>query len=620
MKRTAISFLLFFSAVVLSAAQAPARVEPGVVLGTVLRAGTVEPLPNVVVSLEGAVSPEAMQSLLAGASSAGIVVSPPAGASLSETTQMMIASAAARGLPIQAQGIQNIVTRAVGTQTWPMVTTDADGRYEFREVRPGRYTVRAVREGFFGRPVNGAYPPTVWSDIVVAEKETKQAPLALVQGATIEGRVNDVSGNALPNATVQVFSVAYQTGFALLQPAIAGAAKTTDSRGEFQLFWIPPGDYFLGATPAVRAGGPGTPFQPGGRTFYPSETNLAAATPITIHGGEELRRMDISIRNAATFKIAGTVTNTIPIPPDPNGGTAAATVFFHLANRDLETPNDAPIANNAGNISLALASGPFEIPNVPPGSYEVLARVADSSVGTGLGAFSWGRALVEVTDRDVNNVAITVTPPANVRGTVKMADGTALPPNLRVSLTPMGGSTRVALYTLLTTRAGSVGADGSFTVQSVPPGRFRLNAVSGMPQDFYVSDVRQNATSVFDGGFDVDNRVPGPLEIVVSSGAGVIDGVVTDGTSMPYSGAIVALVPDSRRFENRALFAASASDASGRFVFRGIGPGEYRLYAWEATPPNAYQNANFVRRFEDKAKIVVVGTRTSTRVELSLIH
>ena len=620
MKRSAILFLLFFSAVVPAAAQAPARVDPGVVQGTVLRVGTSDPLPNVTVSLEGAVSPEAMQSLLNGAASAGIVINPPTGASLSEATQLMIASAAARGLPIQAQGIQNIVTRAVGTQTWPMVTTDADGKYEFRDVRPGRYTVRAVREGFFGKPVNGAYPPTVWSDIVVAEKETKQVSLALIPGATMEGRVNDVAGNALPNATVQVFSVAYQTGFALLQPAIAGAAKTTDARGEYQLFWIPPGDYFLGATPAVRAGGPGTPFQPGGRTFYPSETNLAAATPIAIRGGEELRRMDISIRNATSFKIAGTVTNTIPIPPNANGGTGTATVFFHLANRDLETPTDAPIANNAGNISLALASGPFEIPNVPPGSYEVLARVADSSVGTGLGAFSWGRALVEVSDRDVTNVSITVTPPANVKGSVRMADGTALPPNLRVSLTPMGGSTRVALYTLLTTRAATVGAEGSFTVQSVPPGRFRLNAVSGMPQDFYVSDVRQNATSVYDGGFDVDNRNPGPLEIILSNGAGVIDGVVSDGASKQYSGAIVALVPDPHRFENRAVFATVTSDASGRFVFRGIAPGEYRLYAWETTPPNAYQNANFVRRFEDKAKIVVVGQRTSTRVELTLIH
>jgi hypothetical protein len=153
----------------------------------------------------------------------------------------------------------------------------------------------------------------------------------------------------------------------------------------------------------------------------------------------------------------------------------------------------------------------------------------------------------------------------------------------------------------------------------VPPGRFRLNAVSGLPQDFYTAEVRQNASSVFDEGFDVTDRNPGPLEIIVSSGAGVVDGVVSNGASKPYSGAVVALVPDSRRFENRALFATAASDASGHFVFRGVAPGEYQLYAWETTPPNAYQNANFIRRFADKAKVVVVGQRASVHAELTLI-
>src|SRR4051812_2567147 len=135
MKRTVISLFLFFSCILLSSAQTPASVEPATITGTVLRAGTNEPLPGVVVSLEGAVPPEAMQSLLSGAASAGLAVTPPSGASLSEITQLMIATAAARGLPIQAQGIQNLVTRAVGTQTWPMVSTDADGRFAFRDVR-----------------------------------------------------------------------------------------------------------------------------------------------------------------------------------------------------------------------------------------------------------------------------------------------------------------------------------------------------------------------------------------------------------------------------------------------------------------------------------------------------
>jgi hypothetical protein len=615
MKRAVLSLLITLGFIFLATAQE----TTSVVQGIVTRTGTNEPLSEIQVALEGAVSPEAMQSLLSAAASAGIIINPPAGASLSETTQLLTAAAAARGLPIQAQGIQNIVTRAVGNQTWPTIVTDRDGRFVFRAVKPGRYTVRAVREGFFGKPVNGAYPPTAWIDIVVSEKETSQTPLSMVQGAIIGGRVYDSSGVALSNATVQVFTVGYQTGFALLQPAIAGPPKTTDDRGEYRLFWIPPGDYYVGATAPVRAGGPGTPFQPGARTFYPNVIRMNEAMPITIRGGEDLRGIDIAIQNGSSFKIAGTVTNSIPGPLNPDGSVAPVNVFFHLANRDLETPYDAAPANNSGNISLALNSGPFELSNVAPGSYEVLARVADPNAGTGLGAFSWGRTLVDVDDRDVRGVSIAISPPAVLRGTVRMAGGAALPANLRIPLTPVGGSARVALYTLVSTRAAGVATDGTFAVSSVPPGRFRISAVSGLPPNFYIADVRQNAMSVFDSGFDIDSRTPDPIEIVVSSGAGVVDGIVEEGPAKVAAGAVVALVPDGKRFENRALFAATTSDSSGRFVFRGVAPGDYRLFAWESTPPNAYQNANFIRKYEGRAKIVHVIQGGSATAQLTII-
>jgi len=589
------------------------------VRGVVTRGGTNEPLTDVQVSLEGAINPETMQNLLRDAASAGITVNPPAGASLSETTQLLISTAASRGLPIQAQGIQNIVTRAVGEQKWPTVMTDRDGSFSFPGVKPGRYTVRAVREGFFGKPVNGSYPPTSWVDVAVGEKETKQAPLSMVPGAIIGGRIYDASGATLSNASVQVYSVAYQTGFALLQPAIAGAAKTTDDQGQFRLFWIPPGNYYLGATPPARSGGPGTAFQPGARTFYPNVTRLNDAIPITIRGGEDLR-LDIGIRSAPLFKIAGTVANPIPLAPNPNGdGLLPATVFFHLANRDLETPNDATTANNAGNISLAVSSGPFELSNIAPGSYEVLARVADPSVGTGLGAFSWGRAIVDVDTHDVRDVSIAINPPVTVNGAVRISGVAAMPANLRIPLTPMGGSSRVALYTLVSTRPSPVAADGTFAVTSVPPGRFRIAAVAGLPPDFYIADVLQNATSVFDAGFDVDNHSPNPIEILISNGAGEVDGTVHDANMKPVAGAMVALVPEAKRFENRALFANVTSDSAGHFSFHGVAPGGYRLLAWESTPPNAYQNAGFIQKYDSKAQVVRVGQRAAMHMDLTVI-
>ena len=125
--------------------------------------------------------------------------------------------------------------------------------------------------------------------------------------------------------------------------------------------------------------------------------------------------------------------------------------------------------------------------------------------------------------------------------------------------------------------------------------------------------------SVFDSGFDIESRMPDPIEVVIGSGAGVVDGL---SWMVPrrLTGAIVALVPESKRFENRALFATATSDASGQFVFRGVAPGDYRLFAWESTPPNAYQNSNFIRKYESKAQIVHVGQGTTARAELTVIR
>jgi hypothetical protein len=54
------------------------------------------------------------------------------------------------------------------------------------------------------------------------------------------------------------------------------------------------------------------------------------------------------------------------------------------------------------------------------------------------------------------------------------------------------------------------------------------------------------------------------------AGAGTVNGIVEEGPAKVFPGALVALVPEKRRRQNKALYFAGSSDAMGRFVIRGV--------------------------------------------------
>jgi hypothetical protein len=78
-------------------------------------------------------------------------------------------------------------------------------------------------------------------------------------------------------------------------------------------------------------------------------------------------------------------------------------------------------------------------------------------------------------------------------------------------------------------------------------------------------------------------------------------------------------VPDTAR-ENLALYLSAVSDASGRFVMRGVPPGDYKLFAWESVRPFAYQNAAFIEKDENRGRFIHVGQGNTVNAELTIIH
>jgi len=618
-RRQIVTALIWIAAVSVGAAatQKPAVEEPGAIRGIVTRVGSTEPISGAQVTLQGGTAnPQALQVLLNTAASQGIVVKPEPGASTSQIIQALSNAAIARGFPLTMANLYTQLASLSG-KTPPTTTTDSDGRFLFKDVSLGTYIVRVQKDGFFGKSEGGVNPPTVAIDVNVDAGKTADANLAMIPGAIIGGRIFDEKGQLMSNASVQAFTVAYAFGRATLAPQVS---KVTDDRGEFRLFWVPPGDYYLAVTSAPIAPAPGVPAAASpSKSYFPGVTDIALARTVTVTGGEDMRGMDISLHGVRSFKVSGVVNSLIPPPPTQLGAPGVNAAVLFMLNRDVAAPDDVN-GRQVGVVPLLPSSGQFEISNVVPGVYELLARVADpaAQVVGGL-PLAWGRASFEVREMDVANLSIVVSPSAEVRGTLVAPTGVKLPPSLRVQLLPDDASIRIPAFQVVLTRSAIVAPDGTFKIPAVPEGHYRVMTVAGLTSDLYLVDVRQ-AVSVFDSGFDVRPGENDPIQVLVGSGAGSVDGFVHDGPEKVVAGATVALVPEASRRENLALYFSAATDAAGRFVMRGVPPGDYKLFAWESVRPFAYQNATFIAKDENRGRFIHVGEDNTVKAELTIIH
>jgi hypothetical protein len=309
-------------------------------------------------------------------------------------------------------------------------------------------------------------------------------------------------------ANVRAFSVTLEDGRETLTPA---ATDRSDHRGEFRLFWFPPGEYVVQAEPPGSATGrTGLSL----KAFYPNATELASATRIELKAGDSRSGIDIALPSAMirpatkSFKISGQVMSTLTAD---GRALPAASVLMLLPHDAM----DESSGRNAGNSDSR--TGRFEISPVDPGVYDLYARVQDprgSPSRRGV-ALAWGRAVVEVRDGDANNVRLIVHPSVTISGIVRLpGDAAALMPGMRVELEPVGSTAKLDNVQGMTDVSRGLRPDGTFTIGAVAEGTYKVR-LRGLSADGYTVEVRQGAGDVTDAGINVTAATPLPLELIV---------------------------------------------------------------------------------------------------------
>ncbi len=599
------------------------------VQGSILREGTGEPIVGAQVALTIPGIANAMDSMMNLAVAYGM---PPTPSVLDEIRQMItemmqaspaqiqqeISDARSDGEPPEFVAIlSQILTSKTGAPGFPKnVVSDNLGHFTFSNVPTGNYLITAEREGFFGMSAKGtnAISNAVSMPITLTERQPRQdVTLLMTAGGRIQGLVRDADGKPLPNLNVQAFTQAYQNGTPVLQSV---AKQKTDDRGEFRLFWLEPGDYFVAAEPGAVTN-TGAIDEIAVMTYHPNNTSYLDSMRVPVKPGQEVTGIDIAIRLAPTVRIRGRIAGLPAVAGTPTGGGISTTLKL-IAPLSPIPPNEGEEFRSTPSLVDTRGSA-FEIAGVRPGSYEVVLRATLPGPPGGARETLWGRAPVEVGNRDVDGLVLAMQPNVAVRGKVTISGGTPGPQSdpILVGLQPDGISAQ------MDNDGGEpapLSQDGSFSFPSIAAGDYKVR-VFGIPSSAYVADIRQEGESIFAADLRIFNKPPQPIEVTIGLDGGTIEGVAFTADQKVAPSTTVVLVPTAAAERlNGERYKVVTTDAQGRFKITGIVPGPHKVFAWQTLPLGAYQNAAFLAQFESQGAVVAVKASSTANVRVVVIQ
>jgi len=488
--------------------------------------------------------------------------------------------------------------------------TDEQGRFIFESVPPGAYDLQVSRNGFieaeYGQKKPGA-PGAVLT--LISGQRMTDLVFKLARAAAISGHVLDEDGEPVAKAEVITYRASKQLGKE--QPNDYEPVLTNDL-GEFRIFDLAPGRYYLAVN--YRTEEPMRPAAPAPKqkldtgylpNYYPNTTDPAKAQAISVAPGDEIRSVDFILRPSHLVTVRGRVINSIPTSLTTSGSVSLQPRGSGLAEAVRGLDDD-----------FRLKDGNFAIRNVPPGSYYLVASWSDRE------SREWhhARRELDVGNTDLDGVTLTISRGVDISGHVSWEEPSQGDlQNLHVRLHPveenLGGFP-----------GQMVKADGSFQFKNVPEGTYRpVMSLGGMAGDFFLKSARFGTSPVTEAGFAVQAGTDASLDLMVSSRAAQLTGMVFTSDSLPAAGVTIALVPDPPRRNLTERYKSATTDQNGKFSMIGITPGDYKLFSWDSVDESGWFDADWydpdwLKPFETKGESVHLEEADQKSVNLTLIE
>jgi protocatechuate 3,4-dioxygenase beta subunit len=483
-------------------------------------------------------------------------------------------------------------------------STDEQGRYRITGLPAGTYTITAAKSGYvdgaFGqRRATGSGTPIDIAD----GQQAANIDIKLARGGVVTGHVLDEEGEPLARATVTVLRQQYVRGQKQLSPA---GSDQSDDRGQYRVFGLPPGDYFVSATAggieqAVRqaigdfGGAQQTETSGYAPTYYAGVTSASDATRVKLAAAQEVSGVDFQIQVVPFAIVKGVVvggTATVLLVSD-EGGAAGSPGALGRGGR-----GGFGAMLGGGLRAVTRSDGTFSIPNVTPGKYTIIAR-ADG--GPNAAPRTAMQSLV-VSGEEVN-VALTPAPGVQLGGTITFeaagnppADGYAAFRVIPVPVGPIAG-----IQGGRGGRLGDVSQNGQFTINDVMPGIYMLRGTA--PRGWTMKAVYLDGREVTDTPLEVKSENVTGLNVIFSDRISSLAGSVRDVRGTPISDvAVIAFPADERLWSPQSRQIVTArTDRAGAYKLSSIPAGDYLVVAVDDVEQGEWFDPTFLEQIRSHA-------------------
>jgi hypothetical protein len=263
--------------------------------------------------------------------------------------------AADNGQPVRRAYVNISLTTPIRVPTpdhvsgWS-VQTDVNGQFEFAGLPAGSYVI-------FVEPISGFVRPRDPASATLVDNGTAHVTIRLVRAGAIEGRVLDGKGEPVLGANVNVVRRVAIAGYVTTMPF--GGNTATNDVGEFRLFNVPAGEYYVVAmyTPRQSNSNPGTRIGYV-TTYYPASRTLGDARVVKVRAGQDTKRINVTMASSRLVRVS-------VHPVSSTGAPLGREARLILSRRD-------PVYLSSRERYAREERGMFVFDDVSPGDYSLL--------------------------------------------------------------------------------------------------------------------------------------------------------------------------------------------------------------------------------------------------------